>query len=36
MYSRLEGDSYVFLYQDGILLDKSARVDHFDQFYKLW
>jgi hypothetical protein len=36
MYSRLEGDSYVFLYQDGILLDKSARVDHFDQFDKLW
>jgi len=36
MYSPLKGDSYVFLYQDGILLDKSARVDHFDQLYKLW
>lgn len=36
MYSLLKGDSSVFLYQDGIPLDKSARVDHFDQFYKLW
>jgi len=24
MYSPLKGDSYVFLYQDGILLNKSA------------
>ena len=25
----------VLFYQDGTLLNKSARVDHFDQFYKL-
>ncbi len=27
---------YVFLYQNGILLDKSACVDDFDQFYESW